>query len=56
MVRTIILVTIVLEAAGAAVLYRGLQGAVPDPQERLFAAVFHAVSAFCNAGFSLFAD
>jgi Trk-type K+ transport system membrane component len=30
--------------------------AIADPQMRLFHAGFHAVSAFCNAGFSTFSD
>ena len=49
----IALVTLGFEAAGAAVLYRYLpENAVPEAG-RLFAAVFHSVSAFCNAGFAL---
>lgn len=42
--------TFVVEAIGAILLYVGL-GPVPD---RAFTAMFHAVSAFCNAGFSTF--
>lgn len=49
----IALVTLGFEAAGAAVLYRHLpESAVPEGG-RLFSAVFHSVSAFCNAGFAL---
>lgn len=49
----IALVTVGFEAAGAAVLYRHLpESAVPEAG-RLFSAVFHSVSAFCNAGFAL---
>ncbi len=49
----IALVTLGFEAAGAAVLYRHLpESAVPEAG-RLFSAVFHSVSAFCNAGFAL---
>jgi hypothetical protein len=49
----IALVTLGFETAGAAVLYRHLpEGAVPE-SGRLFSAVFHSVSAFCNAGFAL---
>lgn len=49
----IILVTLILEAAGAVFLFF----TVPAEQfatlnERVFFAVFHAVSAFCNAGFT----
>ncbi len=56
MVRAIILMTLLFEAVGAGVLYLGLAPAVPDPGARLFTAVFHSVSAFCNAGFSTFPD
>lgn len=52
MVRTIILLTLGIEAVGALLLYREM-GETPSP---LFASVFHAVSAFCNAGFSLNSD
>ncbi len=49
----IALVTLAFEAAGAVVLYRHIpQDAVPGAG-RLFSAVFHSVSAFCNAGFVL---
>jgi len=47
--------TLFIEAVGAALLYlwfrQGSQGHGP-----LFTAVFHAISAFCNAGFSLYSD
>lgn len=53
-VRAVVLITLGAEAVGAAALYLLWRGdpAVPRP---LFAALFHAVSAFCNAGFSTFA-
>jgi len=47
----IILWTLVIESAGTVLLY------LADPAEITpFAALFHAVSAFCNAGFSLYRD
>ncbi len=49
----IALVTIAFEAAGAAILYRHLPEDVVPGAGRLFSAVFHSVSAFCNAGFAL---
>ncbi|MFO7609020.1 MAG: potassium transporter TrkG [Candidatus Krumholzibacteriia bacterium] len=55
-VRGLVLVTLAVEAAGAALLYAGLAGVVADPGQRAWTAVFHAVSAFCNAGFSTFGD
>jgi Trk-type K+ transport system membrane component len=49
----IALVTIGFEAAGAAILYRHLPDSAVPEAGRLFSAVFHSVSAFCNAGFAL---
>ena len=54
--RFIVLMTLSVEAVGTVLLYRGLAGVIPDHSERLFHALFHAVSAFCNAGFSTFDD
>ena len=54
-VWAIIVFTVFVEAAGAACLYACL----PPQQDRLAKlgwSVFHSVSAFCNAGFSLSAD
>jgi len=56
MVRFIILMTLVLETVGALALYRGLSGVIDDRGQRAFTAVFHSVSAFCNAGFGTFDD
>ena len=56
MIRFIILMTLVLESVGTLLIYRALDGAVAPGTSRLFAAIFHAISAFCNAGFSTFAD
>lgn len=56
MLRTVIGVTLTCEAIGAAALFgcwwKAGEGGLPA----LWLAVFHAVSAFCNAGFSLFSD
>lgn len=53
----IIAVTLLIEAAGAVLIYFSWGGVVfSSPQEKLFQSVFHSVSAFCNAGFSLFSD
>lgn len=53
--RRLVLLTLVLEAIGAALLLAGLR-AGPAPRGGLFEAVFLAVSAFCNAGFSVYSD
>ncbi|HOG12791.1 MAG: potassium transporter TrkG [Smithellaceae bacterium] len=46
----ILLLTILVEAAGSVLIYRTLEG---DWMHKTHNAVFHAVSAFCNAGFSV---
>jgi len=56
MLRFIVLFTFAVELVGSLVLYVGLAEVIPEPRDRLFCAVFHAVSAFCNAGFSTFSD
>ncbi len=54
--KTIIGITFAVEALGALLLFAGFSGLFPDTGERVFNSVFHAVSAFCNAGFALFSD
>jgi len=54
--RFIVAFTVTAELAGAALLYLGFAEAVPDRGARAFAALFHAVSAFCNAGFGTWSD
>jgi len=54
-VHRIIAVTLVVEALGALALFLGLRS--PDRNlAAMWEAAFHAVSAFCNAGFSVFPD
>lgn len=55
LIRDIIVITLIIEAAGAALLSFAL---IPELGfwPGLYSAVFHSVSAFCNAGFSLFPD
>lgn len=53
--RWILILTFSIEALGAAVLFLGFS-LKDGPREALFPAVFQAVSAFCNAGFSTFSD
>lgn len=49
-------VTLLFEAAGAAILLGRFAAAGLDLGAALWTSVFHSVSAFCNAGFSLYAD
>jgi trk system potassium uptake protein TrkH len=53
--RNIILYTLLVEAAGAAVLTLRFWADYPLPRAAALGG-FHAVSAFCNAGFSLFSN
>jgi trk system potassium uptake protein TrkH len=55
LVRYVLTFTLVTEAGGAALLWLRFRTEFPGGQA-VWQAVFHAVSAFCNAGFSLFAD
>ncbi|MFQ3547539.1 MAG: potassium transporter TrkG [Termitinemataceae bacterium] len=53
-VKSILLATLVIEGAGAFMLSLLFKHAGVD--DFWFAGIFHSVSAFCNAGFSLFPD
>jgi len=54
-VKVIVAVTLVAESAGALILAVRFSADM-DPARALYFGLFHAVSAFNNAGFSLFAD
>lgn len=56
LMRTIVVGTVLTELAGAALLYGPIRRLEPDAQSAVFSAVFHSVSAFCNAGFGLYPD
>ncbi len=53
-VRAIVFFTVAIEALGALALYRFFEEA--GARGSAFSAAFHAISAFCNAGFSLYPD
>jgi trk system potassium uptake protein TrkH len=53
MIAFIFIGTVLIEAVGAVSLF-GMWA--EDVQHRWFYSIFHSVSAFCNAGFSLFSD
>ncbi len=52
--RQIIFITLSIEFIGAVVLWVGFAPTLGE--EAPFAAIFHAISSFCNAGFSSFAN
>ncbi len=53
LIRFICFLTLVAEAIGAVVLFFAWRGHFDSPWLCLYHSVFHAISAFCNAGFSL---
>lgn len=54
-VASILILTFVIELAGTVLLYAAA-AADPELDDHPFYAVFHAISAFCNAGFSIYTD
>ncbi|MFQ5597397.1 MAG: TrkH family potassium uptake protein [Nitrospiria bacterium] len=52
-IKLIFLITFTIEALGAVLIWAMTSEATDQP---LFSAIFHSISAFCNAGFSLFPD
>ena len=53
LLKNIVLVTLIIETIGATILYLSFVR-VMEPLRAFYFAVFHSVSAFCNAGFSLY--
>ncbi len=53
LVKFICLLTLVAEALGAVTLYFSWRGSFESFAACLYHSVFHSISAFCNAGFSL---
>lgn len=53
LVRRVLLTVLLLEAIGATLLWIHWRDML-EPERALLYAIFHAVSAFCNAGFDLF--
>lgn len=55
--KTILGVTFIIEGIGAFIIYMSIaDNALDDSVDGIFFSVFHAVSAFCNAGFSTLAN
>jgi len=55
----IFVTTICVESIGAVCMFDmwdNIPGAVQNVREQWFCSIFHSISAFCNAGFSLFND
>ncbi len=62
LLRQIIFLTLLIESLGFIAIYFAWDDDLGDPDkfattgDRIFYSLFHSVSAFCNAGFSLFTD
>lgn len=52
----VVVLTLSIELVGACILYWSDGGGWPLDGQRAFRALFHAVSAFCNAGFALYSE
>ena len=55
-VKYILIFTFTVEIIGTIILFNRWRRVIPVPSRRLYFALFHSISAFCNAGFSLFSD
>ena len=58
LIKYIVVATFTVEGAGAVILAAHWQriGQFPTLGDTIYNAIFHSVSAFCNAGFALFSD
>ena len=56
MIFFIFKMTFLIEAAGAALLFFRWYFVFHDISQTLYFSIFHSISAFCNAGFSLYTD
>ena len=54
LLKLVLAYTIILEAAGALMLFAAFSKSGLLPPQAVYNAVFHSVSAYCNAGFSTF--
>ncbi len=48
------LITFVIEGIGAILLFQSIAPTTKNIGDAIFTSIFHSISAFCNAGFSLF--
>ena len=56
MILYVFKMTFVIELIGAIILFFRWISVFKEPMQTLYLSVFHSVSAFCNAGFSLFSN
>ena len=55
-IKSIVLITFSFEAMGVLLFYPSISKISLRVGDALFSSLFHSVSAFCNAGFSLYSD
>lgn len=55
LVKNVVLVTLIIEAIGAFILYFTFSRSY-EPIKAFYFSIFHSISAFCNAGFCLYSD
>lgn len=55
-IKVIFLATFLIEFAGAISLFTVIKNDAGGVGEKIFYSLFHSISAFCNAGFSLYAN
>jgi len=55
-IKSIVLITFSIEFVGLLLLYPYFVNSIAGKWKAFFHSLFHAVSAFCNAGFSLYSD
>jgi len=56
LLKNVVIVTLVFELLGTLSLYLTFNQHFESARYALYCSIFHSISAFCNAGFSLFSD
>jgi trk system potassium uptake protein TrkH len=56
LLRNVVIITFIIEMLGAAFLMIGWHNEGWTTRQLIYRSVFHSISAFCNAGFSMFPD
>jgi trk system potassium uptake protein TrkH len=56
LIRSICIFTFIAELTGTVLLYFGWRGDFENTTNAVYVSAFHSISAFCNAGFSLYSN
>lgn len=54
--KRILLLTFVVELIGAVLIYLSMQNSLMGLTDKIYFSIFHSISSFCNAGFSIFSE